>query len=364
MKLLVNALSARQGGGQTYINNMIEFVPDHYDVTLLVSTDFFAKSCTGNINIVNIGWIGRNPFSRVLVEFFYLLYLIRVDKFDAIFCPGGVSYTYFIGDVKMITMFRNVLPFENYRAMASGGFYNFLRHFVLKYLMINTMNRADLVVFISNYAKELVSPYVRPKKSVVIYHGINTSFRSEPSDASLSSDYILYVSKFIEYKHQDVVIEAYSGLSSEYINSYKLVLVGETAGDYFKKCKSLVDKLNLSHRIEFTGEINNSLLPNLYKNSFFNIFASSCENCPNIMLEALASNRPLICSGVMPMPEFGGEDIIYFDPRDSEELRNSMIRLLTDSKEVIHQCSVSRERQSCFSWDRTAQKTWSEIKQL
>ena len=42
-------------------------------------------------------------------------------------------------------------------------------------------------------------------------------------------------------------------------------------------------------------------LPNLYKNAEINVFLSEIENCPNILLEALSSKKPVLCSNKQPM---------------------------------------------------------------
>ena len=65
-------------------------------------------------------------------------------------------------------------------------------------------------------------------------------------------------------------------------------------------------------------------LPNLYKNAEINVFLSEVENCPNILLEALASKKPVLCSNKHPMIEFGGDAPFYCNPRDIEEIEERL----------------------------------------
>ena len=54
-----------------------------------------------------------------------------------------------------------------------------------------------------------------------------------------------------------------------------------------------------------------------YLDADLGLFASSCENMPNILLETMGAGLPIACSNRQPMPEIlknGGE---YFDPEKS-----------------------------------------------
>ena len=58
----------------------------------------------------------------------------------------------------------------------------------------------------------------------------------------------------------------------------------------------------------------NGNIPDYLARSDLFIFASSCENLPITMLEAMASGIPICCSNRGPMPEVLGREGCYFDP--------------------------------------------------
>ena len=91
----------------------------------------------------------------------------------------------------------------------------------------------------------------------------------------------------------------------------KLLLAGHASPHYFKKVKQTIEEYGLMDDVIYLGSINHEDLPDYYKGAKINIFASTCENCPNILLEAMSSGRPVFCSTHMPMPEFG----LHFDFR-------------------------------------------------
>ena len=83
-----------------------------------------------------------------------------------------------------------------------------------------------------------------------------------------------------------------------------------------------------------------------------------------ILLEALASGRPLVASSYQPMPEFGLDFVEYFNPSKPDELAD-LIENIIDNKELSDRLSKkSLERSRDFDWSVSAIKTWTAIKSL
>ena len=56
------------------------------------------------------------------------------------------------------------------------------------------------------------------------------------------------------------------------------------------------------------------------------VFASSCENMPNTLVEAMAIGLPIACSDRGPMPEVLRDGGVYFDPEDCDVDRGAPSR--------------------------------------
>ena len=54
------------------------------------------------------------------------------------------------------------------------------------------------------------------------------------------------------------------------------------------------------------------------------VFPSSCENMPNILIEAMASGLPIVCSDRGPMPEVLGDGGSYFNPDSIDSIVNAL----------------------------------------
>ena len=98
---------------------------------------------------------------RVFYEIFYIPILLFKDEVNVFFCPGGISISWTPKNCKKVTMFRNMQPFVSELARSEKSFLKKIRIFLIKFLMLRTFKNSDLVIFISNYAKEELKKYLK-----------------------------------------------------------------------------------------------------------------------------------------------------------------------------------------------------------
>jgi len=367
MKIVFNALSARLGGGQTYLMNLFQFVPDRQDLEIVVFAPASLKLPDHPyVRRVEPAWPVANPLVRALWEKWVLSGILRAEKADVLFCPGGVVSTRAPAGCQVATMFRNMIPFDlRVRKTIPLGFQR-LRNWLLNRIMLKSMASADLTIFISHYARGVIESLTRVKNAVTIPHGVGAVFRTHRAcpvrpDYLPASQYILYVSRFDVYKHHYEVIMAYGQLPLALREQFVLVLVGETDLPEAERVKSLIATLGLETQVLLLGARAYQSLPPLYHHAYLNLFASSCENCPNILLEALASGRPMLCSNVMPMPEFGADAALYFSPFEPADISRVLLEALT-RPDLLKRLSTAAVVQSDkFDWEHTAKHTWREL---
>ncbi|MCK4787533.1 MAG: glycosyltransferase, partial [Desulfobacteraceae bacterium] len=105
-------------------------------------------------------------------------------------------------------------------------------------------------------------------------------------------------------------------------------------------------------------------LPSLYHNAKAIIFASKCENCPNILLESLAAAKPLFVSNRAPMPEFAKEGAVYFDPSNPDQLAQRMLEVIDNPKKVEELSRAAYLNSLNYSWEATGRKTFKMMQEL
>lgn len=370
MKIVINALSARLGGGQTYLRNLLAYLPEASDLELIVYAPKSLELPTEpRIRRAVPHWPTDNPIMRTLWERWWLPTLLRRARADILFCPGGVVATRAPSRCRVVTMFRNMIPFDaRVRRSLPYGVQR-LRNWLLHRVMLRSMAQADLTIFVSKHARALIESLTRIGRAVTIPHGISEAFCTtgdalvRPADAP-DRPYLLYVSRFDVYKHHHQLIEAYALLPADLRAAHPLLLIGETDLPEAQRARALVDRLGLRAQVLILGSIPYEDLPAYYRHAAVIVFASSCENCPNILLEALGAGRPIACSNIPPMPEFGGDAIEYFSPFDPQDIKRALIRLLSDPSRAASLAAAAAARSRRYDWAVTGRETWTCILEL
>ncbi len=369
--VLINALSARLGGGQTYVMNLLRFLPGEAGVEIFVlAPDSLAiPADRENVKRIPVRWPVDNPFVRAVWERLYLPKLLKGLKADVLYSPGGIIGGPLPGGCKSITMFQNMIPFDLAQSQKYPLGYMRLRHWILKRVLLKSMRESDLVIFISEYAKQVIQRHAGGplKRTAVIPHGVSPAFRSTEHGKLQrpawlpSGEYLLYVSNLDFYKSQVEVVHAYAILKQRCLKPEKLVLVGAESPEYGRRVRGEIRRLGLETDVLIKGQVPYEEMPAVYQHALLNIFASQCENCPNILLEALAAGRPVVVSNCPPMPEFAGDAAIYFDPKSPEQLADKLSEVLGDPRlrKELSERALARSRM--YDWQSTASKTWNAI---
>ena len=365
MKIVINAYSARLGGGQTYLKNLLARVARFPEIEVYI----FAPATlvlpdSPNVRRMHSRWPTTNPLLRVVWERILLPRFLRRIGADVLFCPGGVVATRVPPGCKVVTMFRNMIPFDpDLLAKMPWGLQR-LRNLILRRVLLRSMAGADLTIFISDHTRALIERLARIPNPVTIPHGISNVFRTRdtarPANAP-TGKYLLYVSRFDLYKHHMEVVRAFHALPASLKDGVSLVFLGESDMPQANAVRELIGQLHLGEKVLIGGAVPYESLPAWYAHAHAVLFASSCENCPNILLESMASGRPVLSSNVMPMPEFGGDGIAYFSPFDPADISAALARVLADAAYAEQVGDAALNMSKRYDWDRTARETLSAI---
>lgn len=372
MKLLINALSARLGGGQTYLINLLHWLPKQgvEDVYILGPQSLRDSVGCADLRWLSTAWPLENPFSRALWERFVLPGILKQLRIDVLFCPGGVVTTPVPRGCKVVTMFRNMIPFDKGQRLRYPYGYMRMRNWLLEREMLRSMLQADLVIFVSDFARNVIEQRApgRIKRGVVIPHGVGREFSVGNAPAPRppwlpEGRYLLYVSTFDVYKAQLEVVRGFSLLKTRRGGTEKLVLVGSDKQNlaYSERVRAEIRKLKLTDDVFIAGLVPYQALPGVYQNALINVFAAESENCPNILLEAMAAGRPIVSSCLSPMPEFGGDAAVYFDPRVPGDFADKVAGLIDDPSALQAFGRRAADRAQQYDWEKTAGVTWQEL---
>lgn len=372
MRVLINALSARLGGGQTYLRNLLLNAPNDkdLDVFVLCPDSFDISNMPANVRRLKLGKDFSNPYKRAVWENLELGKLAKRLGVDVLFSPGGLLPKFGLKKgLKTVVTFQNLLPYDYKQRQRYPLGARRVRDWFLERGLTSAMLHADLVIFISEYAYKFIHHTIGPirGRSAVIPHGIDERFIHVPlkqlprSDIAPSGEYYLYVSFIDYYKSQIEVVRAFSTMRACGLAPGVLVLAGAHYQPYLKLLQQEIRLLELEDSVLLCGNIPHTDLPTLYQNAHINIFASCTENCPNILLEIMASGRPALISCAGPMPEFSKDAVSYFDPIDPNSLVDCWRRVVLNKEKANTLAESAKKMVMKCKWEVSAAKTWQEI---
>jgi glycosyltransferase involved in cell wall biosynthesis len=118
------------------------------------------------------------------------------------------------------------------------------------------------------------------------------------------------------------------------------------------------------HFLKWSGHEPFKNMHTIYSNADAFIFASSCENLPNILIEAMASGLPIVCANRGPMPDILGDAGIYFDPESPSDIASALQTIFNDDRLRSWLARQSWKKAQDYSWVQCAQKTFQFLAEV
>lgn len=267
-----------------------------------------------------------------------------------------------------ITMSRDMLSYEKGEMKRFGISFQRLRLLTLKYVQNYSLKKSTAAIFLTNYASEIIQKSAGKIKQInIIPHGVSEKFRIITNNGiwdSNSSIKCIYVSNVELYKHNWNVALAISNLRDKGYN-ISIDFVGGGSGKAQKYFNHVISKIDENgHFIKQHEFVNHNKLPSLYKDKDIIVFASSCENMPNTLIEGMCTGLPIVCSNRGPMPEVLKDGGIYFDPEDIYSIENSILQVIEEKDLRINISKISKELSEQYSWRRCSYDTFLYIIQI
>jgi glycosyltransferase involved in cell wall biosynthesis len=141
---------------------------------------------------------------------------------------------------------------------------------------------------------------------------------------------LLFVGRLSREKGVDVLLRAMAIVRREEPGATLTVVGDGPAGPLLR---ALARQLGLDRAVTFTGEVDNRLLGEHYRQAVACVLPSLWqENCPVTGLEALAHGTPLIASNLGGLPEMARDGVtgLLFPRKDPEALADQALHLLRD----------------------------------
>jgi glycosyltransferase involved in cell wall biosynthesis len=187
----------------------------------------------------------------------------------------------------------------------------------------------------------------------VIPHGVPLPADAAPPEPHEGVPRLLFVGNLEPIKGPDLLLEALARLSARgvYVDA---AFVGD--GSLARSLKAAAESIT-GHRIAFHGRIVGPAVDALYRRCDFDVISSRWESFSLVLLEAMASGRPVVATRVGGIPEIAedGRNGILVEPT-AESIADGIIRLLDDPSKRRAMSEANLVDAKRFSWPVSAEK--------
>lgn len=370
LHLGIDASNIRQGGGVTHLSQLLS-AADPAAAGIERITVWAARSTAAALparpwlEVRSPAWLEAGMPRRMFGQQFRLAGELKQAGCDVLFSPGGTLPLWC--SIPTVTMSQNMLPFEPAEALRFGRWSGMrLKMWMLRRTQGRSFRRANGVIFLTRYAQQAVCRFLGGVKgrTALIPHGIESRFVQPPRLQQGVDRYspelpfrFLYVSILMPYKHQMKVALAISLLRGDGL-PVAMRFVGADWGDCGREFRRLLQRLDPGEEyLHWTGGVPFDQLGGVYREADAFVFASSCENLPNIMIEAMASGLPIASSSRGPMPEVLEGAGVYFDPEVPESIAEALRKLIHNVELRTKLAASAWQKGQGYSWVRCARET-------
>jgi glycosyltransferase involved in cell wall biosynthesis len=371
----IDGTNLRQGGGITHLVELLRAArPEEHAISQVLvwsnSNTLAAIEDRPWLVKLNPPELNGGMVKRIFWQKWNLSQAAHEAGCDLLFVPGGT----YVGSFKpVVTMSRNMLPFEMQELSRYGFSVKTLRLLLLRQSQSHSFHQADGVIFLTQYARHSVLAITGALKgeTPIIPHGHNARFQLKPKGQRAIEEYsidnpyrLVYVSIIDQYKHQWHVVEAVAALRLAGV-PVTLDLIGPAYPAALERLEKSINRCDPQRNwVSYHGAVPYEDLHLKYAQADLGIFASSCENMPNILLETMAAGLPVACANRGPMQEVLGEAGVYFNPERPVEIARALRQLIDFPQLRVALAKASFERSEQYTWKRCANDTLTFLSKI
>jgi hypothetical protein len=310
---------------------------------------------------VNARWYSYTEQTTFLSDLLrYKLDLIHFPNFNAPLLYQG----------KRVTTIHDITPrfFPGHKQ--KSRWHKFAYNLTIK----TSLKKSAKIITISQYTKSDLTKFygTKPEKIEVTYLGIEPQFKvienyakiEEVKDKyNISKPYLLFVGVWRNHKNIQGLVRAFEEIKKEGQFDLQLVIAGQEDVHYPNIRRAINDSLFRADIIT-PDFVPDNELPALYNGAKLFVLPSFYEGFGLIGLEAMACGLPVVSSNLTSLPEIFGPAALYFNPRDANQMAESIKRVLRDEKLQKELKKSGFEQIKKYSWDKTARETLEIYKQI
>lgn len=363
MKVLINAVSAKLGGAATYIQNLARTLPvlaapgDSF--VFVVPERHLWDVDSSQIRTIASEAAAGSYASRWWWDQVELRSILDRERPDVLF--SSANFAMVRCPCPQVLLVRNPIYFSReylQYVLPQRGLALRAETVARRWLVARSVAAADCVMTPSQTMLDDLRRYVRipaGNASVNPYgvpkDRISLSPRAPRTAGPLR---LLWVSHYADHKNLATLLRAAQLLRQRAAFPFELVLTLDAAGGgqhtaMPEEERSLLRALGSA--VKLAGVLSYENTWPLYANADIFIFPSLAESFGHPLVEAMASQVPIIASDISIHREICGDAAGYFPPREAAALANCIARLAANPAASAQLVAAGRARVNNFLWE-------------
>lgn len=280
---------------------------------------------------------------------------------DVVFIPTQRWFD--TGPVPSVVMVRNMEPLEV--PFGGNAIGESVKNIVRAHTALRACERASRVIAVSQHVRDFLTRRwnLDPRRIGVVYHGTDDAASIAPAALATTRAFLFTAGSIRPARGLEELIAALPD-----VPNLTLVIAGGVdrgAEHYDASLRMLARTLGVEDRVLFAGKLDRAAMAAHFRAASLFVMTSRAEACPNIAIEAMTYGALVVSGDNAPMPEFFRDAARYYEPRNARSLA-SAIRETLALPESRQQALRERGRAIAreFDWDRTADATLRELRQV
>lgn len=246
-------------------------------------------------------------------------------------------------------------------------FIRFQSRFFKPYLWKKLTQRADHLITISEFSKnEIIKFFDYPAKNITsiplavddryFERASNESIQKTLDSLCIHRPFFLFIGSIQPRKNLLNLLKAHESLPKNVAKEYPLVIAGKFTWGDDQLLKALQKGIE-EKRCIWLNYVNENQKRHLLQACIGMAFTSLYEGFGLPILEAFASEAPVITSNCTSMPEVAADCARFVDPLDPGSIRDGLLQLIEDTPETRLLIQKGLYRAKEFTWTRVAEQT-------
>jgi len=288
---------------------------------------------------------------RFIIYIYILFKKTKTKPVLHILSNSGWSWHLFSSPAIIVGKLRHCAVIVNYRGGGADKFFQQQSRFVFPIL-----KKADKVIVPSLYLQKVFQKYLLDASIVPNIIGTTIGKKKQTIANVIDAEHrplSFIVTRNLEkiYGVNDI-LDAIALLHKEYTN-FTLKIAG--SGPCLEALQKQCYDLGLSKKVEFCGRLDRVQMQSLYQCADLMINASTVDNMPNALLEALSYGVPIISTrvGGIPFMVEHMQTAILVEPKNPQAIKSALTKMIHNPK--------LREHLSINGLRCAKQYTWAQI---